>query len=84
VLNRTLLASNKYTVVVDPTAQARVENRYTGQVVVSGLDPRAAAELATNMNLRALKSSLLIPTPAMMEAGGPGSASYWARMVSAL
>jgi len=84
VLNRTLLASNKYTVVVDPTAQARVENRYTGQVVAKALDPCAATELAADMNMRALKAALLIPTPAMMEAGGPGSASYWARMVSAL
>lgn len=84
MLDRIVREATRYEVCLQGDVFGIVD-RYTRQVIVASLtDADKPEQLAFAMNRQAVRNTLWLPSMAMLEAGGTGSADLWTLMIAAV
>lgn len=84
MLSRALREGSRYEIILAAHGDMSIVDRYTGRPILTGVKLADEAEaVCAAINLHALRNALLMPSLAMLAAGGPDALDVWRRMVLA-
>jgi hypothetical protein len=82
MLNRVLIEATRYETTIQSDGRMAIVDRYTGIVMRADMDTKDDADaLCLQMNLRSMRNAMLLPTLAMLDAGGERAGEVWLLMI---